>query len=400
MTIIGAEDYRRKYQQNEVNIVQQNNEDSSKNIETLSQQQILCRNQHNFPLTDCCICLLCYSWLFLSIWSFTWEYQSSDTIQETRWVLAHLPDRNNTSPWSLTLNQSNKLSVLGNQVVPVIFKMSNFTKKMKNKEEWKSSSFYALHGGYQLYLKVNAAGHGDGEGSHVSVYLYHMKGPYDDELMQSGHWPLTGIFTIELLNQQNDTNHFTQKLSVTDEPEDTTSKEIKDDIVWEVSQFISHDIILNYKRYNYLKNDCLFFRINFKHKRYPFHFNFHLMDHLAWSLLGGVLVALVFNRSYRNLSVATHHGYANLLMEVIIGSVVVGSFLGGIVWLLSIFPMALLIRELLMHVLRKLFGQYAAYYIAYSFEAEMLLYILCSFLIRTILLDILYMPWGILWYLM
>jgi len=31
-----------------------------------------------------------------------------------------------------------------------------------------------------------------------------MKGPYDDEL----EWPLRGTFTIELLNQINDENHY------------------------------------------------------------------------------------------------------------------------------------------------------------------------------------------------
>ena len=34
-----------------------------------------------------------------------------------------------------------------------------------------------------------------------------MKGPYDDELEQSGHFPLRGTFTIELLNQLNDIKH-------------------------------------------------------------------------------------------------------------------------------------------------------------------------------------------------
>ena len=58
-----------------------------------------------------------------------------------------------------------------------------------------------------MCLRVDAAGNGDGKGTHVSVYLYLMKGPHDDELEQSGHWPLKGTFTIELLNQLNDSDH-------------------------------------------------------------------------------------------------------------------------------------------------------------------------------------------------
>ena len=34
-----------------------------------------------------------------------------------------------------------------------------------------------------------------------------MKGPYDDRLEQSGHWPSRGRFNIELLDQLNDNNH-------------------------------------------------------------------------------------------------------------------------------------------------------------------------------------------------
>ena len=44
-----------------------------------------------------------------------------------------------------------------------------------------------------MCLKVYANGVGSGEGTHVSLYLYLMKGPYDDKLEQSGHWPLRGI---------------------------------------------------------------------------------------------------------------------------------------------------------------------------------------------------------------
>ena len=36
-------------------------------------------------------------------------------------------------------------------------------------------------------------------GTHVSVYLHLMKGPYNDKLEQSGHWPLSVTFTVELL---------------------------------------------------------------------------------------------------------------------------------------------------------------------------------------------------------
>ena len=46
-----------------------------------------------------------------------------------------------------------------------------------------------------MCLRVDAAGYGDGKGTHVSVYLHLMKGPRDDKQEQSGHWPLRGTFT-------------------------------------------------------------------------------------------------------------------------------------------------------------------------------------------------------------
>ena len=135
------------------------------------------------------------------------SYYSNSELQQQITQLQEVQQycyRLSLSDWSTKLWALGKLS---NQVTPTIVKMSSFTKKLKNKEQWHSSSFFAFEGGYQMYLNVNAAGDGKGEGTHVSVYLYLMKGPHDDELEQSGHWPLRGTFTIELLNQLNDSDH-------------------------------------------------------------------------------------------------------------------------------------------------------------------------------------------------
>ena len=65
-----------------------------------------------------------------------------------------------------------------------------------------------------MCLRVDAAGDSEGEGTQVSVYLYLMKGPYDNELEQSGHWPLRGSFTIKLLHKFNDFSLFPFKWKV------------------------------------------------------------------------------------------------------------------------------------------------------------------------------------------
>ena len=36
-----------------------------------------------------------------------------------------------------------------------------------------------------------------------------MKGPHDDQLQQSGHWPLRGTFTVKLLNKIIGNDYYT-----------------------------------------------------------------------------------------------------------------------------------------------------------------------------------------------
>ena len=60
-------------------------------------------------------------------------------------------------------------------------------------------------------MHVDAAGHGKGKDTHLSVYLYLMEGPHDDELT----WPLRGKFEIKLLNQISDTLHYQTNYMIT-----------------------------------------------------------------------------------------------------------------------------------------------------------------------------------------
>ena len=71
--------------------------------------------------------------------------------------------------------------------------------------------FYTSSKGYKMCVRVHANGIGDGEGTHVSVYAYLMKGDNDDSLS----WPFTGTVTIELLNQLEDKNHHKKAIAFT-----------------------------------------------------------------------------------------------------------------------------------------------------------------------------------------
>ena len=149
------------------------------------------------------------------------------------------------------------------QIAPVILTLSNFSKKMKYKEEWYSSPFFAFNEGYQMCLRADAAGHGDGEETHLSVYLYLMRGPHDDKL----YWPLRGIFTIELLNQLSDSDHYKRDLIFTVKTDSYINSRVVEGNRaargWGFHKFASYYTLLN-TNLSYLKDDSLQFKISYQ----------------------------------------------------------------------------------------------------------------------------------------
>ncbi len=75
----------------------------------------------------------------------------------------------------------------------VTFKLPGYKEKKDNNEVFRSSSFYTSPNGYHMKIEVDANGYGDGEGSHVSVFAWIIKGKNDDNL----NWPFVGFITIE-----------------------------------------------------------------------------------------------------------------------------------------------------------------------------------------------------------
>ena len=145
--------------------------------------------------------------------------------------------------------QSNNLIFENSELtrtLPVTFKMSNFNEKMKDTEQWYGSPFFVFIEGYLMSLEVLASGYDDGKGTHVSLFLRLMKGPYDDKLQQSGHWPLRGTFTVKILNKFTDNDYYTREMIFSTYYCSTCTKRVTDDGVndgWGYSQFISHDAI-------------------------------------------------------------------------------------------------------------------------------------------------------------
>ena len=84
-----------------------------------------------------------------------------------------------------------------------VIKMTNLSKLKDEGEPWYSPSYYAFPGGYKMCLKIFAGGCANGEGTHISAYLFLVQSENDGNL----EWPMRGIFSIELLNQERDKNH-------------------------------------------------------------------------------------------------------------------------------------------------------------------------------------------------
>ena len=84
---------------------------------------------------------------------------------------------------------------------------------MKDSDKrWYSEPFYTHNKGYKMCLHVDAAGCGNGKGTHLSVGLFLMKGLHDDELT----WPLRGNFEMKLLNQISDSEHHSMTVTFDD----------------------------------------------------------------------------------------------------------------------------------------------------------------------------------------
>ena len=161
------------------------------------------------------------------------------------------------SNWSLRLNY---LANSGNEVAPVVIKLSEFEKHKNSDNCLFFRGFYTGDIGYKMCLTTFIKGRIHGSEDYVAVGACLLKGAHDHHLT----WPVRGTLTIQLLNQLSDNNH--------GEPVkfhfDGSSKScLRVEIVahhgiW-CDRFVPHGK-LSYdadKKCQYLKDDCLFFRV-------------------------------------------------------------------------------------------------------------------------------------------
>ena len=155
----------------------------------------------------------------------------------------------NCNPWALKLNALATMSATGEQVVPVILKLANFS-KMKREWPWNSDHFYSHDKQSKMYLSVYTDENADRKNNYLSVCL--------SLVHEDSEIPLKG--NIKLLNQIDDQEHHCVSLDCFD----VTAAKSEWMIFSERKNptFISHNSLNAISNTcNFVKNDCLFFEV-------------------------------------------------------------------------------------------------------------------------------------------
>ena len=94
---------------------------------------------------------------------------------------------------------------------PCIRTLARYSEYKKTNSKWYSLPFYSSAKGYKLQLCVYANGDGTDKGSHLSLYVYLLKGEHDDQLQ----WPFNATcnITVQLLNWSRDNGHEEKTIS-------------------------------------------------------------------------------------------------------------------------------------------------------------------------------------------
>ena len=118
-----------------------------------------------------------------------------------------------------TWDNVNKSLMSGvNSVTPFYWVVRDVIGQIESSKEIFSPPFLSSPNGYQFCVRLNMSGHGNGSGTHVSLYLYIMKGPHDDHI----EWPIRqGVFRATLMSQLaigEDTPHYSRIVSIGSHP--------------------------------------------------------------------------------------------------------------------------------------------------------------------------------------
>ena len=142
----------------------------------------------------------------------------------------------NMMAWTTYLDKEAYKLSSDNVILPVVVKISDFTEKKRRMIQWFSEPFYTLSNGYKMQLCVFPFGDaGSSKGSHMTVCLYLLKGPYDEQLQ----WPMKGEYEVKLLNQNSDSMHHSVTNSINYRNSDKPTAKRNEFASWHSQFFIS-----------------------------------------------------------------------------------------------------------------------------------------------------------------
>ena len=126
--------------------------------------------------------------------------------------------------------------------------------------EWLSKRFFSHPGGYNFQLSIHTRGYGEAQGTHISADLYRECCQHESKLS----WPIQVTAHLQLLNQQGDHGHIVGSCGTL-----KFDEEVED--MYGTYQTIANKFIANselgynvVKNTQYLKDDCLHFRLYLK----------------------------------------------------------------------------------------------------------------------------------------
>ena len=174
----------------------------------------------------------------------------------TNMMLAHI------NPVLFTINDNTVfcttgIIATGHPFTGVEFVMTDYYKHKKARDDWYSTPFYTGHRGYKLRLCVTID---DvllaGDGTHISVWVFLMRGEYDDSL----EWPFSADITIKLVNWIKSQDGHEVVMSTI--PHDRLSVSEGKHLSPGIFKFIAYNEVESTTGFRqYLKNECLMFRV-------------------------------------------------------------------------------------------------------------------------------------------
>ena len=139
------------------------------------------------------------------------------------------------------------------------YTLNEFSKRKQLDNRFCSPPFYTHRRGYKMRLAIDANGFGNGENTHVSVFVQLMAGEYDHRL----RWPFVGDIDIMLINWRENKRFLKKTISI--KPTSRLVRVVEGEYgsCWGLHTFISHSALPYNRSINreYLQDDCLRFRV-------------------------------------------------------------------------------------------------------------------------------------------